>query len=85
MWPVRPDAATGTVRAQRDLEGGAHMVSEAETSLRDALGQKMDELSEALNGLDEEKAGQRAADAEWWRREGVARGGGGLGGGREGA
>ncbi|MCH8345752.1 MAG: hypothetical protein IIC87_02360 [Chloroflexi bacterium] len=45
------------------------MVSEAGTSLRDALGQKMDELSEALNGLDEEKAGQRAADAEWCCKE----------------
>ncbi len=45
------------------------MVSEAGTSLRDALGQKMDELSEALNGLDEEKARQRAADAEWCCKE----------------
>ncbi|MCH7523055.1 MAG: DinB family protein [Chloroflexi bacterium] len=45
------------------------MVSEAGTSLRDALGQKMDELSEALNGLDEAKAGQRAADAEWCCKE----------------
>ena len=45
------------------------MVSEAGTSLREALGQKMDELSEALEGLDEEKAGQRAADAEWCCKE----------------
>ncbi len=45
------------------------MVSEAGTSLREALGQKMDELSEALEGLDEEKAGQRAVDAEWCCKE----------------
>ena len=45
------------------------MVPEAETSLRDALGQKMDDLTKALNGLDEEKAGQRAADAEWCCKE----------------
>ena len=45
------------------------MVSEAGTSLREALGQKMDELSEALDGLDEAKAGQRVADAEWCCKE----------------
>ncbi len=45
------------------------MVSEAGTSLREALGQKMEELSEALEGLDEEKAGQRVADAEWCCKE----------------
>lgn len=45
------------------------MVSEAATSLRDALGQKMQEFGEALDGLDEAKAGQRAAEGEWCCKE----------------
>lgn len=44
------------------------MVSQA-TSLKDALDQKMSELSEALDGLDEARAGQRPSDSEWCCKE----------------
>ncbi len=45
------------------------MVSPAATSLRDAMEQKLQELGEALDGLDEAKAGQRAAEEEWCCKE----------------
>ncbi len=45
------------------------MVSEAAISLRDTLGKKMQELDEALDGLDEGKAGQRTSEGEWCCKE----------------
>ena len=45
------------------------MVSQAAMSLRDALGQKLQELGEVLDGLDEAKAGQRMAEGEWCCKE----------------
>ena len=45
------------------------MVSAAATSLRDALEQKMKELGETLEGMDEEDAARRPADGEWSCKE----------------
>ena len=45
------------------------MVSAAATSLRDALEQKMKELGEALEGMDEGDAARRPADGEWCCKE----------------
>ncbi len=45
------------------------MVSAAAVSLRDALAQKMQELGQALDGLDETKAAQRPAEGEWCPKE----------------
>ena len=45
------------------------MVSQAAMSLRDALGQKLQELGEVLDGMDETKAGQRMAEGEWCCKE----------------
>ena len=45
------------------------MVSAQATSLREAMEQKLHELGEALDGLDEEKAAQRPAEAEWCCKE----------------
>jgi hypothetical protein len=45
------------------------MVSQAATSLRDALEHKLEELGEALEGIDEERAGQRAAEGDWCCKE----------------
>jgi hypothetical protein len=39
------------------------------TGLREALEQKLRELGEALEGVDEEKAGQRPAQGEWCCKE----------------
>ena len=45
------------------------MVSASATSLREAMEQKLQELGEALDGLDEEKAAHRPGDAEWCCKE----------------
>lgn len=41
------------------------MASQAATSLKDQLTQKMKELDEALNAIDEAKAGRQAAEGAW--------------------
>src|SRR3972149_2348981 len=51
------------------MKEGLIMVSSAAVSLREALGQKMQELGEALEGLDEAQAGQRPAEGEWCCKE----------------
>ncbi len=45
------------------------MVSAAATSLRETMEQKLQELGEALDGLDETKAGQRPVEGEWCCKE----------------
>jgi predicted enzyme related to lactoylglutathione lyase len=45
------------------------VVSVAATSLRDALEQKMRELGDTLEGMDEEDAARRPADGEWSCKE----------------
>ena len=45
------------------------MVSAAATSLRGALEEKMKELGEALEGMNEEDAARRPADGEWCCKE----------------
>ena len=45
------------------------MVSVAATSLRDALEQKMKELGETLEGMDEGNAARRPADGAWCCKE----------------
>lgn len=45
------------------------MVSQAAVSLRDTLEGKLEELGEALEGLDETKATERPGDAEWCCKE----------------
>ncbi|MBI1885624.1 MAG: DinB family protein [Chloroflexi bacterium] len=45
------------------------MVSQAATSLRDAVDQKMRELEEAVTGLSDESAARRPADGEWCAKE----------------
>jgi hypothetical protein len=45
------------------------MVSQTATSLRGALAQKLQELGDALDGIDEEKAGRRSAEGEWCCKE----------------
>ncbi len=45
------------------------MVSQAATSLSDALGQKVRELEEAAAGIGDETAGQRPAEGQWCVKE----------------
>src|SRR3990172_11932081 len=68
------DYTEGSIRALRhDVEAASRrrhvVVSVSGTSLRDALEQKMRELGETLEGMNEEDAARRPADGEWCCKE----------------